>query len=122
MKLVLREQIIFSIAIVHLKGRFDVTTTQTTRTHFERLLSRGFVDFVIDLSEILFLDSAGLAMLVFLYKRSQHVNGRIRLVRPERDLTWQTFVVSGFDTFFEFTDTVEAAIRCLTNENMHLSP
>ena len=62
---------ISEIMIVAAQGRLDVLSAPILRERLDHLLSEGVTKFVVDLSAVSFLDSAGMAVLVNLLKRAR---------------------------------------------------
>lgn len=56
-------------AVVVLEGEFDAVSAPVTRTEFERVVTDGAGDVIVDLSGVTFMDSSGAGALVFLHKR-----------------------------------------------------
>ncbi len=98
------------IIVVTLHGRFDVFSTPAARDQFETLLSEGVVNFVIDLSETIFMDSAGMAVLVTLLKRARQTGGDVKLIWPEKEAVQRILTLTRFDRVFDIAGTVEAAV------------
>lgn len=98
------------IVVVNPQGRFDTFSAPAVREQLEMLFGAGVVNFVIDLSETLFMDSAGMAVLVSLLKRARQVGGDVKLIWPEQEAVRRTLNLTRFDRVFEMADTVEAAI------------
>jgi len=73
------EQII-KIVTINLHGRLDAFEAPALRKQCDDYLTNEFIHFVFDLSEVTMLDSAGLAVLVSVLKRSRLKSGDVRLI------------------------------------------
>ena len=82
MKLHISEYVVRS-SIVRLQGRVDMQNTGDLRTYLNDLYEAGLREFVIDLSQISFIDCTGLAVLAGLLKRTRLCGGNVHLVLPE---------------------------------------
>lgn len=84
--------------IVHVGGDLDVYTAP----QLQEAVSRAFVVgrlLILDLSDVHFIDSTALGVLVEAHQRSQSENGELRLV-VEDPLVLKIFQVTGFDGVF----------------------
>src|SRR4029453_6442595 len=68
-----------SVALVSPRGDLDTTGVGAFQERLDDLLRGGTHYFVIDLSGVGFVDSAGLAALVWLYKHVRIGEGDVRL-------------------------------------------
>ncbi len=75
------------VAVVAVEGDVDAASAPELKAELETLLSGGRQDFAIDMAEVRFMDSAGIATLVQLFKRvrtSGETSGSPRCSRPSR--------------------------------------
>lgn len=68
--------------VIALRGRFDAAAVVQTRSRLERLLTDNGGDIYVDLSDVTFIDSSGLGILVFLFKRLTVKEQKILLIGP----------------------------------------
>ena len=101
------------ITVVTPKGRFDAFSAPSMRERFDELLSNGNNKFVVDLSQITFLDSTGMAVLVSLLKRARYANGDTKLVWPIEPAAKRILHLTRFDHVFEITETTDVALKKL---------
>ncbi|MGC8781636.1 MAG: STAS domain-containing protein [Anaerolineae bacterium] len=101
----------YSIAIVAVRDRIDAFSAPELRNRLDQLLAEGITRFVLDLSEVPFLDSAGMAVLVGLLKRARAVEGDVRLVWPKKEEARRILKLTRFDRVFEIAETREAALK-----------
>ena len=71
-----------NIPIIVLGGEVDVYTAPRFRTTMIELIDEGNYDIIIDLSNVQYMDSAGLGALVSGLKRVREHAGSISLVSP----------------------------------------
>lgn len=98
------------IVVAKPRQRIDAFSAPALRAEFERLLESGVQRFVLDLSEVPFLDSAGMAVLVSLLKRTRNIGGDVRLVWPQEEGARRILRLTKFDRVFTMADTAEAAL------------
>jgi anti-sigma B factor antagonist len=109
MDIMIKEYAIRYIAIC-LHGRVDASTIGPLRTQVDHLLNEGVHFFVLDLSGVTFLDSTGLALLIYLLKRSQQVGGDVKMVFPTDEATRRLLQLTRFDRVFEVVESVDLAL------------
>lgn len=101
------------VAIVSPKGDIDASSVSGFQVQLDDVLRGGTSYFVVDLSEVGFVDSAGLATLVRLYKRVRIGEGDVRLagvpasVLEILDLTRLSRVFDIFPTTAEAAATIK---------------
>jgi anti-sigma B factor antagonist len=93
------EQVI-KIALFSLRGRLDAFEAPSLRKRCEEYLADGYTHFVFDLAHVTMLDSAGLAVLVSVLRRTRLANGDVRLVWPQADAASRILKLTKFDQVF----------------------
>jgi len=96
--------------IVKISGRMDAVTAP----EFEKILS-AWIDesekyFVVDLSSLEYISSAGLRSILIIAKKLKALNGKILLAAMEESVN-EVFEISGFNSIIPIHDTVQAAVR-----------
>jgi anti-anti-sigma factor len=99
----------YAIAVVG--GEIDIATVSRLRERLFELAASGH-PVVVDLEQVSFIDSAGLAALVGTAKRATAHGGSLRVIcaRPQ---TRQLFRLTGLDEQIPLARTVEEALRPL---------
>ena len=100
MNITVAEEVKRTVTIT-VKERLDVVSAPQLKSEVEKLLDQGVVDFVVDLSETPFMDSAGMAVLVTLLRRCRMKNGTVKLVWPRAEPVQRTLILTRFDQVFE---------------------
>ncbi|MCP4141800.1 MAG: STAS domain-containing protein [Chloroflexi bacterium] len=98
------------IMIIKLDDRVDTFSAPNLRAHFSKLLAQGRANFIVDLSDATFLDSAGLAALVKLLKDSREKGGNVKIILPENKSVRRIFSLTKFDRVFDIQLTVPMAV------------
>ena len=101
------------LAVARFVGRVDVSSVHEQREQLLVLLDKGYKFFVADLTSISFLDSAGMAMLVSLLKRSRQAGGDIRVVQPNDESVRRILKLTRLDLVFNLVERVDTAIETL---------
>ncbi|MBK8047425.1 MAG: STAS domain-containing protein [Anaerolineales bacterium] len=101
MKMAVEEQV-QRTAILRPQERLDAFSAPKMRAELDRLWESGVTNYVIDLSEMPFMDSAGMAVLVSLLRRCRQSGGSVKLVAPKFEPVRRTLQLTQFDRIFEF--------------------
>lgn len=98
-----------SVVTIVVSGRLDSVEAAPLRATLNEYLTSGTNRIVVDLSDVEFVDSAGLAALVIGMKRARMENGDLRLVTPSHADARRVFELTKFDDVFVMSDDVDAA-------------
>lgn len=101
------------VHIIALQDRVDAFVVTDLREQVEPLQSAETQQYIIDLSNVQFMDSAGLAFLVRILKHSRANNGDTVLVWSQQDAANRILRLTKFDQVFHIADSVEAALTYL---------
>ena len=96
-------------AVVEVRGSAGMTEAEKLRATLEELAGRKVPIIVLDLTDMDFISSAGLAAIITAHLRSRHHQGQIRLVNPQpsvRDLLETTRLTK----LFPICATVQQAL------------
>ncbi len=97
------------VVIVKLKGRFDSSAASSAEAGFAAALGDEPPHVAIDFTELDYISSAGLRVLLILAKRVQQTQGKVALFGL-LDNVREVFSVSGFDRIFAIAADRAAAI------------
>lgn len=106
-----RDERLLKVVIFGLNGRLDAFTSPSLREQADSVLEERVRHIVCDLSNVAFMDSAGLAVLVSLMKRSRQAGGDVRLVWPAAEAAQRILQLTKFDRVFERYDNRDAAVN-----------
>jgi anti-sigma B factor antagonist len=95
--------------VVSVAGEIDVYTAPRLREEITELVAAGTYDLVVDMSEVEFLDSTGLGVLVGGLKKVRAHDGSLQLV-CNQDRLLKIFRITGLAKVFVIHDTAEAAL------------
>jgi len=102
---------VIKVTVIAPQERIDAFCAPELRDMFDTMIGQGTTRFVVDLSAVPFLDSAGLAVLVRLLKRSRQVGGDIRMILPQEEAARRILHLTKFDHVFPLSDSVDNALR-----------
>ena len=82
-----KSRIVNKTLYILLIGELDEYTAQSVRKTLDSLLDtqKGFVQIVIDLSELTFMDSTGVGVLIGRYKKMRDLGKPIFITNPSRN-------------------------------------
>ncbi len=98
-----------SVSVFSLQGRADsVGAGQLEQALWQTDNARV----ILDLSQLLYINSAALRVLAAVLTRNQEAGGDLLLVNPPAKVR-RVFQIIGFDHFFRIYDTLDAAVEGL---------
>ena len=102
---------VMNITVVRLSERIDAVTAPALRSQLEGKLEAGAKNFVLDLSEVPFMDSAALAVMVSLLKRARQADGDVKMVAPKLEAARRILELTKFDRVFDMKESPEEAVQ-----------
>lgn len=100
-----------SANIAELAGEIDANTAPKVQTTILALVTPG-CKLLLDMSEVSYLSSAGLRILLVLYRQTLAQEGKLVLVGLSEEVA-DTMHVTGFLDFFTTCNTVEQGLAVL---------
>ena len=99
-----------NIATVELTDRLDALEAAPLRGILDGHIQLGKSRILVDLSNVDFIDSAGLAALVKYMKDARSMGGDLRLVAPTHPDALRVFELTRFDKVFTMYDSMTAGL------------
>jgi len=96
--------------IVSVNGRMDALTSVEFEKKLSELIAAGESRFIINLSQLDFISSAGLSSILKIAKQLKKRDGKI-LFAELQDTIKDVFKISGFITIFKTYETEEEALK-----------
>jgi len=96
-------------AMVSLKGRMDASSSPAAETVLSRLIESGERRIVVDMSDLDYISSAGLRVLLSSLKRLRDDDGRLLLAGLKPQIQ-NVFEIAGFQRIFTIYSTTEEAV------------
>jgi anti-sigma B factor antagonist len=94
------------VTVVAVKGEVDLFTAPGLKDRLADLVSAGQSRLAIDLSEVEFMDSTGLGVLIGGLKRCKEAGGSLALVAPPEPV-FKVLSITGLDKVFPIHVNVE---------------
>ena len=95
--------------VVEVSGEIDVYTASIMRERLVGLLEVGRTDLVVDLTDVAFMDSTGLGVLVGVLKKVRGHGGRLQLVISSEPLL-KVFRITALTQVFTIRQTLDEAL------------
>lgn len=83
-------------------GELDLATSPKTQEELERALRNGAAQVVVDLTDLTFIDSTGIALFVFAKREDEQ--GRLRFLPSNSPAVRRVLAVTGLDQAFGLAD------------------
>jgi anti-sigma B factor antagonist len=109
-----------NVQVMELMGRFDTYTAAPIREWLEEATANGQARIVVNLGNVNFLDSTGLATLVQGMKRCRQTEGDLRLCNLQQPVRL-IFELTRLDKAFEIYPGEEEAVQAFAVDEMHPS-
>ena len=94
--------------VVTASGELDVATAPELRGYLHQLVDAGAATLVVDLTDVGFLDSTTLGVLISVHKRLAEADGVVELVVPHARLL-RIFQITGLDRVFTIHGSLSEA-------------
>lgn len=105
----LKEEIKNGILVLKITGRLDAITTPSIEKKVFESIHNGHTKLIVDFSELDYLSSAGMRMLLSMAKKLKNV-GKLALCSVN-DNVLDVLKMSGFDRVLDIEKTEESALR-----------
>jgi len=98
------------ITTVVVSGRLDALAASRLRGEVSDLLDEGVSRIVVDLTDVTFVDSAGLAALAGGMKHARAAGGDLRIARSPHPDAARIFRLTRFDQIFRMAESVDSLV------------
>lgn len=102
-----------NVSVVSLNGALNARSAEEAKQNFRNLVEEGITQVIVDLNEVPFIDSSGLAALVSGLKTLGGEASNLKLAAPQSQARL-LFELTMFDRVFEIHDSVDDAIQSLS--------
>ena len=111
MKLYIVEKELGGVIVLDLRGRITLgEETEALRSKIKQLIEGGHSRLILDLGEIIYIDSVGLSTLVASYTSVRKLGGDLKLLHLPRGVH-HLLQITRLSTVFEIYDNPEAAVQ-----------
>jgi len=109
------------VVVVTVRGELDSATAPEVTTYLQRETAPGVRALALDLSEVTFLASSGIQMLVSALREDGGVDGDLHLIAPSRAVR-RILRLLGLDQVFACHDTVDDLLGAVLSDETAGSP
>ncbi|MDH3998265.1 MAG: STAS domain-containing protein [Desulfuromonadales bacterium] len=95
--------------ILSLGGEMDAVTAPDYENSFNELITAGEKHFIVDLSGLSYISSAGLRVILTTAKTLKGAEGQVLFANIEGTVK-EVFDMSGFSSIFQICDSIETAL------------
>jgi anti-sigma B factor antagonist len=99
------------VTVIEISGEIDSNTAPQAQERVLPLVQPG-AKILLDMSQVEYMSSAGLRMLLSMYRQVTQQNGSIVLVGLAEEIK-DTMSITGFLNFFTTRDTVDEGLKAL---------
>lgn len=101
------------VLVVSLSGELDHHTAKDVKNLIEEVIkNRGIVNLVFDFTNLTFMDSSGIGVVIGRYKLVRSMGGKVTIVSPARNVS-KLLSMSGINKIIEIFDDVDSALNSL---------
>jgi anti-sigma B factor antagonist len=98
------------VTVLAPKGQLTISTVAPFRESLEQLIQSGVNRVVVDLGEVTFMDTLGMAAMISGMKKTRERDGELRIARPS-DVVRLTLTVTALSRVLRAYDSVEDALE-----------
>jgi anti-sigma B factor antagonist len=98
------------VHVVHVAGEIDVTSAAVLRDALEALIADGHRCLTLDLTDVTFMDSTGLGIVVGRLKRLTRHGGTLTVAAAHERVV-RVFTITGLDQLLQIHPDLESAVR-----------
>lgn len=113
MDLQVTRRVVGDHTVVAVAGEVDIATADTLDAELSAVLAGGARHLIVDLSEVGFLDSTGLGVLVKALKRAREAEGGLAVVVTAERIS-KVFRITGLDAVMPLHPDVDSAVTAGT--------
>jgi anti-sigma B factor antagonist len=105
------EKLVSGVMVLDLRGRITLgEETEALREKVKSLVEAGYTRLILNLEEVLYVDSVGLSTLVASYTTARRQGGDVKLLRLTKRIH-DLLQITRLSTVFETFDSLEEATR-----------
>lgn len=95
--------------VIFLSGRFDAGNAKTVEEEINHQIDKGHTFIALDLSDVPFLSSAGLRVMLSARKALKKTDGNLVLIKPQDNVN-EVLELSGFSNIFFVVNSIEGLL------------
>jgi anti-anti-sigma factor len=95
--------------VIEFDGRLDAVTADEVEVQIYDLINRGNKNIILDFSNLVFISSLGLRVVLATLKKIKALGGKLRVCNMNEEIT-EVFDISGFNSIFSIFESLEQAL------------
>src|SRR5262245_37502302 len=107
---IIRTYLVRGVVVIEVSGRLSILDRQV-RNAVHDLLTIGYRQFILKMSDVSYIDSCGLSELVCIYTSVMNSDGNVRLLTPSHRVR-ELLSTTKLDTVFEILDDAAPLNKC----------
>lgn len=101
----------YEILIVHMSGELDHHSAEETRNKIDNELEHcGYKDLILDFSQVTFMDSSGIGVVIGRYKKLALKKGKLCVINVNNNIK-KVFELSGMFKIIPLYENLEKAVK-----------
>lgn len=104
------------IKVVRMNGKIISSNSLDLNERLKKHFMDGFYDTILDISELEYIDSKGMAMLLTLAKTIKQNGGTFLMTKPSQ-FVHELLELTNLDTYFDFVENIEAGMQVFQNKS-----
>lgn len=100
------------VVVVHIEGRLDAASSPQLEKQINGVIDAGHFKIVLDCTNLDYLSSAGMRLMLSLFKRLKSVEGKL-VACNLKDEVMEVIKMAGFNQVLEFYSTIEESMTHL---------
>lgn len=100
-----------------MRGELDLFAAPELKEAIAQALADDARDLIVDLTQTVFIDSSGLAVLMLAMRGAQRLDGRLVVIDAGGSVA-RTFRIAGLDQILTIVPTREAALAALADRDL----
>ena len=99
-----------TIMVLEIIGEIDAYTAQNLSQTFADVMGDGYSKIVLDVSQVVFISSAGIRAILYAHKDAVQLGCEVRLAGPT-DQVYSTLEIAGVFELLQVSDSLEEVIE-----------
>ncbi len=96
--------------LVRLEGEFMLPDTIVFKNYLENLLLEGRIHLVLDLTDLSYIVSSGLGIIIMILKKARAQGGDLKFIKLRDGLVKNLFQMTRFDELIDMCDDLNQAL------------
>jgi anti-sigma B factor antagonist len=105
------------VPIARIEGEIDISNANDVRDALERLIGNAAFGLVVDLSEVRYVDSAAVHLILRLASQLQKRRQQLHAVAPSDEAVRHVLVLTGVENLVPLHESEDAAVAALRSEH-----